>query len=69
MHIFVFDSKVNATIDNFIKKQLNIVKSLKYIDIFIGQKITSLCLATMVKGIQESVKRFSTKLSTDLVDK
>lgn len=29
----------------------------------------SLFGATMVKGIQGSLKRFSTKLSTDLVDK
>jgi hypothetical protein len=67
MHTFIFHSKVNTIIDNFLK--LDIVKLLKYIDILIDQKMISLCLATMVKGIRESVKRFSTKLSTDLVDK
>lgn len=51
MHTFFFHSKVNATIDIFFKKQLKTVKLLINIVNIIDQKITSLSLATMPKGI------------------
>ena len=69
MHKIIFHSKVNTTIDIFFKKQVKIDKVLINKEKTIDQKMISLCLATMAKGIWESVKRFSTKLSTDLVDK